>query len=249
MATANDTRFAELKARVEATGHKLFRGAADDTFYILDPSDERLLAVDLTYETIEREIKYLQESTAEDAGNDDPEDVERDTANIKRDEDGVAEDGSVELDPGGDPDGEGNRFQYHLLFNRSGRAYDIIPGIRGIALQFYESPMFDDLPENAQGLAYALRVLADKLYDCGTDVLYEINNRVRLALERPDSDRAAMEKRLRGTGHSLWCHPSLPNSYAVMDDFGVGKLSVVSLGEVEAWMKREGIERKKGGAA
>ncbi|HVY64200.1 MAG TPA: hypothetical protein VHH11_05185 [Gammaproteobacteria bacterium] len=129
------------------------------------------------------------------------------------------------------------REQYALLFSANGRVSDIVPAIKGVATQFY-THLFDDLPEDAQLLAHALQELTEKLYQCAHDVPWDLEQRVRMAIERPDDEREAMDKRLRDAGFSLWCHPRVANSYAVADDQGRCHLSVVSLEEIAGWLER-----------
>jgi hypothetical protein len=69
MTTKKDTRrFTALKARVEKTGYKLLRDASD-TMYLLDPTRDRLDAINLDYKGLERELKSLEDpKTQEDLG-------------------------------------------------------------------------------------------------------------------------------------------------------------------------------------
>ncbi len=65
MATANDTRFSKLKSRVEKTGYKLLRATISGKMYILDPSSDELVAVDLDEKTIGIEFEALEDPEAE----------------------------------------------------------------------------------------------------------------------------------------------------------------------------------------
>jgi hypothetical protein len=80
-----------------------------------------------------------------------------------------------------------------------------------------ENSRDDDDAAVQQGLGGALAVVGNTLELALMNVDFDDQNRIRQAIERPDTDREAMEKRLRGTGHSLWCHPTMPNVYAVAD--------------------------------
>ena len=66
MATSKDTRFRKFRARIRRLGYELLRDAFD-RMYILDPTNEQLIAVGLdSDEDVEREIGALKELADDD---------------------------------------------------------------------------------------------------------------------------------------------------------------------------------------
>ena len=142
-----------------------------------------------------------------------------------------------------------NGNKYLLLPNTEETdMWNVVSGIRGIADALDNHHDYDDCPEGVLHLFRGLKTLSETLFQASNSAGLDEVRKVQAMLAEPDTRAEALSKKLRKLRLSLVEHVGIPGTYAVLDDDGSWQLSVVSIGEIEAWLDREQIG-VKGGAS
>ena len=123
--------------------------------------------------------------------------------------------------------------------DRPGSISDTLDGIYGIARALHGS-MFNDLSQDAQLIACALKELTRTVYCAQYSVPDDVEKKIERAIAAPDTEAEALSKKLRQRGLSLLEHTSSPGSYAVLESKqGTLQMQMNSIDGIEDWLERQ----------